>query len=465
MDGHDGIANDYYDASGKLIKSSVDLDVGNKDTHLVREFDPSGKVTGQSMYQDTSAADLRNMALMAASFIPGVAPFAQGIRAATALSHGDILGAVTAGVPALGGLGIEIPGAAEITKYASAANALAKGDVLSAASTLTGSSDLKVASTALNAIKAIDSGNPLAVANAAMAMNDVIKSGPTTTSMNQSQEQIAMGVYNQAIRAGASEDEAMAAANAVINFSVKPTDTTGDTHLVQDNKTGDISAVETKTDASAGDTQEQTSNTLNEIADQTDTTPVDAKSVVGGLNQVAADQVATDQVATNQVPVDQTSATQVQQTAPTTGGLSQVTTPLPDVTQVDDTTTAPVTQQDTQQDTQAKQAATGLTAGSVLKQLAPIITKAATQRPVIKTSAPRTTGGLKTVSKQLTAQQLSSLKPGKPPARVDVSTLQPVRTAVRPTTTAPTKVNVSKLTPITSAARLSNIIANLNKPR
>jgi hypothetical protein len=169
--------------------------------------------------QGASSSDMDKIAplLSIASFIPGLAPFAQGLNALIAVKQGNLLGAALSTLGAAGGAGftdfagIPIGDAKNIlgginalqtgnvaglinsaagyagaslpsefntgVKVLNAANAYSKGDyagLLDAASSLTGSSDAKLAASALRLTNAVNSGNPAALLSAAQAFGSIV---------------------------------------------------------------------------------------------------------------------------------------------------------------------------------------------------------------------------------------------------------------------------------------------------
>jgi len=169
--------------------------------------------------QGASSSDMDKIAplLSIASFVPGLAPFAQGLNALIAVKQGNLLGAALSTLGAAGGAGftdfagIPIGDAKNIlgginalqtgnvaglinsaagyagaslpsefgtgVKVLNAANAYSKGDyagLLDAASSLTGSSDAKLAASALRLTNAVNSGNPAALLSAAQAFGSIV---------------------------------------------------------------------------------------------------------------------------------------------------------------------------------------------------------------------------------------------------------------------------------------------------
>lgn len=127
-----------------------------------------------------SSSDLGSIAplLAIASFIPGVAPFAQGLNALIAAKEGNVLGAI-AGAAGLGGY-------TDVANAARLGSALQSGDPLSIALaganvggvTNVGGIDLKDISKGVGAIKAIESGDPTAILRAASGYMGGSSDGP-----------------------------------------------------------------------------------------------------------------------------------------------------------------------------------------------------------------------------------------------------------------------------------------------
>ena len=165
---------------------------------------PNGKIQVSTWGEDSSDVGFLQPILTVLSFVPGVQPFAIALNAAIALEKGDVLGAV-ASVAGLAGLNEvatiarvakavesgDVLGAAlsaglgsslgnveiadgisvkEVLRVAKAADAISRGDYGSAlmlAGQAFGSEELVLAGQGLNLAKAIESGNPNAIANAA----------------------------------------------------------------------------------------------------------------------------------------------------------------------------------------------------------------------------------------------------------------------------------------------------------
>ena len=152
---------------------------GKGNTGYGVQFDSQGNPIFYT--QGASSSDLGNIAplLSIASFIPGVAPFAQGLNALIAAKQGNILGAV-AGAAGLGGM-------TEVANAARFAGALKSGDPLAIAMAGAnaggisdiGGVDLKDISKTIGAVKAIESGDPLAILRYGM---DALPKGDGLTS-------------------------------------------------------------------------------------------------------------------------------------------------------------------------------------------------------------------------------------------------------------------------------------------
>jgi hypothetical protein len=261
-------------------------------THYYLTYDPA---TGQYKFNTVgaSSSDLEAIQpfLTVASFIPGVAPFAQAANAVIAASQGNYLGAALGGLGAYGSyLGAELAAASNPLSAAAVngmdlasdlatmgsttaqtlanvnlaragiagLNALNTGNVggvldaalsgytqlggtlpsgvatgvqvgnllmavnrgdaagaLNAAGDLAGSSDLKVAASGLRLLNALESGDPLAIVDAATNFGSRVSSGTSNATNN---------AYATAIRSGATPDEALAVANAVSGGDVTGTE-------------------------------------------------------------------------------------------------------------------------------------------------------------------------------------------------------------------------------------------------
>jgi hypothetical protein len=257
--------------------------------------------TGKPIFYTTgaSSSSVAEFAplLAMASFIPGVAPFAQAINAAIAIDNGDPLGALaslagmggytdvataanvakavdTGNFGALAGALLSNPNVSEFANTtmltdtisladvgngANVALNLADGNVagvLSSAGALTGSSDLKVAAAGATIVQELGKENPnFGVIAGAVNSIDQATSGATRSIdagvvggitnrvvddlVTQSGEtDIGSAAYISAINAGASEVEAMDAANAVTGAASGSTGT-ADVNGVVVNKVAD----------------------------------------------------------------------------------------------------------------------------------------------------------------------------------------------------------------------------------
>jgi len=171
---------------------------GKGNTGYGVQFDSQGNPIFYT--QGASSSDIGNIAplLSIASFIPGVAPFAQGLNALIAAKQGNILGAV-AGAAGLGGM-------TEVANAAKFAGALKSGDPLAIAMAGAnaggisdiGGVDLKDISKTIGAVKAIESGDPLAILRYGM---DALPKGDGLTSsigpgnMDEFRENLIPGMF------------------------------------------------------------------------------------------------------------------------------------------------------------------------------------------------------------------------------------------------------------------------------
>jgi hypothetical protein len=152
---------------------------GKGNTGYGVQFDSQGNPIFYT--QGASSSDIGQIAplLSIASFIPALAPFAQGLNALIAAKQGNILGAV-AGAAGLGGM-------TEVANAAKFAGALKSGDPLAIAMAGAnaggisdiGGVDLKDISKTIGAVKAIESGDPLAILRYGM---DALPKGDGLTS-------------------------------------------------------------------------------------------------------------------------------------------------------------------------------------------------------------------------------------------------------------------------------------------
>jgi hypothetical protein len=221
---------------------------------------------------DTGQGALISAALTMASFIPGVQPFAQAAGALWAASQGNTIGAL-ASLAGMGGYNnvstaLNVANAVDRGDLLSAAtslmsnstisnsvgnvtldgnitlrdvgnaanlvNSISTGNVsgmLSSAGALTNSADLNTAAAAVRVITAIESGNIAGAVNAAAGLNNTLNAANNLNNrevVTNIASSVAEGVnsgtdeattwgsiYNSAITAGASEQEAIDAANFI----------------------------------------------------------------------------------------------------------------------------------------------------------------------------------------------------------------------------------------------------------
>jgi len=234
---------------------------GSGNTGYRVQFTPDGKpifyTTG------ASSSDIGQIApfLAIAQFIPGVAPFAMALNAAIAIDQGDVLGGL-ASMAGLGGYtdiatGLRVAkaidqgdmgalamsllqnetvgqmaGSTMLTDTISLADAgnaysvadnVSKGNyagALNSLGTLTGSADTKTAGAALNLVNAINSGNEVAIINAVAGLNNTIKAADNLANANIAKSvatSVSSGAdaFVQAKQAGATDEDALSAANTV----------------------------------------------------------------------------------------------------------------------------------------------------------------------------------------------------------------------------------------------------------
>ena len=171
---------------------------GKGNTGYGVQFDAKGNPIFYT--QGASSSDIGQLApfLTLASFVPGLAPFAQGINALIAAKQGNILGAV-AGAAGLGGM-------SEIANAAKFAGALKSGDPLSilmaganaGGVTDVGGFDLKDISKTIGGIKAIESGDPLAILRygmSALPKGDNLTSSFGPGDMDEFRENLIPGMF------------------------------------------------------------------------------------------------------------------------------------------------------------------------------------------------------------------------------------------------------------------------------
>lgn len=259
----------------------------------------TGKPEFTSYGRDSSGLGALSAVLTVASFIPGVQPFAMLANAAIAASQGNTLGALAslagaggftnvatalnvANAVDKGNIGAVVTtllanptvanaaGSTMLTDTISLADvgsainiaaAVEKGDlaaVLTGAGKLTGSADLTTAGTAAEIINAVQTGNIGALTNSVMKLNGTINAAENlnntetiTTLVNNVTNgsitdsgavDLGEATYVAAINAGATEEEALNAANAVTNTNA----VTGNNNTTT-TKTGDV-----KTDIMSG---------------------------------------------------------------------------------------------------------------------------------------------------------------------------------------------------------------------
>jgi hypothetical protein len=140
---------------------------GKGNTGYGVQFDAQGNPVFYTKGASSSDFDKFAPLLTLASFVPGLAPFAQGINALISAKQGNVLGAI-AGAAGLGNMA-GISGMADVAKAARFASAVKSGDPLAIAFsganlggvTNIGGVDLKDISKTIGGIKAIQSGDPL----------------------------------------------------------------------------------------------------------------------------------------------------------------------------------------------------------------------------------------------------------------------------------------------------------------
>jgi hypothetical protein len=265
-----------YDGKGKIEGNRLDAGVtytGKGGTTYQITYDENGKPRFTTSGFSTS--DLGTVAplLQIASFIPGVAPFAMAANAAIAASQGNVFGAL-ASLAGMGGYtnlatGLNVANAVNNKDVGALAGALLSNPSINAAAgstmltdtisfadlgnaanlainidngnwagalnsvgSLTGSSDLKVAASAATIITELGKENPniSAILNATQTITNA-----TSSASNNVNAEVLGGITNRvvddlsslggndlgsstyisAVNAGATDEEAMAAANAV----------------------------------------------------------------------------------------------------------------------------------------------------------------------------------------------------------------------------------------------------------
>jgi hypothetical protein len=275
------LINDYGERGGVGDAWSGTY-AGKGNTAFRTTFDANGKpifyTTGAS---SSDVGDLAPLLAMA-QFIPGVAPFAMAINAAIAIDSGDVLG----GLASLAGMS----GFSDVATGLRVAKAIDQGDMgalamsllqnetvgtlagstmltdtisladagnaynavinvqngnyagaLTSVGTLTNSADIKTAGAALNLVNALNSGNEVNIINAAAGLNNTIKAAD-----NLSNAAIAKSVatsvssgadaFVQAKNAGATDADALSAANTVTGTDAGTSVSTTKNTQVVDNR-------------------------------------------------------------------------------------------------------------------------------------------------------------------------------------------------------------------------------------
>jgi hypothetical protein len=212
------LISDYDRASGNAFSGTF---AGEGNTAYRVDMSTGKPIVYTTGASSSDVGDLQ-MLLAAASFVPGVAPFAQGLNAAISAGQGNYTGAILgalgagqsagltdiAGIPisdaknivgginaidkgnlaglvnsAAGYAGASLPSEVRTgLNLANAANAFANNDyagLANAAASLTGSGDAKLAASALRMTEAFNkfnaTGDPTAMMNAAQAFNNTIQ--------------------------------------------------------------------------------------------------------------------------------------------------------------------------------------------------------------------------------------------------------------------------------------------------
>jgi hypothetical protein len=186
-----------YDRAGGDIWSGTFAGKGN--TAYGVKFQPDG--TPIFYTQGASSSDLGTLAplLSMASFIPGVAPFAQGLNALIAAKSGNPLGAI-AGFAGLGGF-TDVANAARFASAAQSGDPLAM--VMAGANmggvTDVGGVNLGDVSKSIGAVKAIQSGDPLAMLRygmGAIPKGDSLTSSLGPGNMDEFRENLIPGYFS-----------------------------------------------------------------------------------------------------------------------------------------------------------------------------------------------------------------------------------------------------------------------------
>lgn len=183
-----------------------------------------------------------------------------GVGALNALQTGNLAGLANASLSGYTQLGGTLPsGLTTGVQFANLATAIDKGDIagaLNAAGDLSGSKDLKTASVAASVMRAIESGDSNAIINSLInAENAIGKTGSTAST--ESTSGITNRTYDETIldagvkaftdakAIGASDEDAMAAANAatdsaMIDLANSSSIVSGSSVLAKDTEFGDL---------------------------------------------------------------------------------------------------------------------------------------------------------------------------------------------------------------------------------
>lgn len=298
----------------------------------------TGKPEFQTYGKDTGVTKQIGAILSVASFIPGVQPFAMIANAALAASQGNVVGALASLAGAGGYTNVatalnvanaiqsgnptaivstllsnpnvaNAAGATMLTDTISLADvgtalnvvdAASKGNfaaVLTGAGTLLNSADLQTAGTAAELLQAVQSGNVGAITNSLMRLSstiaaadnlnnkdtvsDLVSNVNKSTVSDYGEDDLGAAAYAAAISAGATEEEALAASNAVTNSiasigsDTKVTSETGDVKTdlmsgVTMSNVDDIDVWSGLSDAIKDATERNTLNISNDQADDLD---------------------------------------------------------------------------------------------------------------------------------------------------------------------------------------------------
>jgi len=280
-----------YDGKGRIVGSTLDAGstyTGKGGTSYQITYDDQGKPRFTTTGFSTNSLGTIAPLLQIASFIPGVAPFAMAANAAIAASQGNVFGALASlagmggytnlatglnvanavnnkDVGALAGALLSNPtiaGAAANTMLTdtisfadlgNAANLAVNIDnknwtgALSSVASLTGSSDARVAASALTIATELGKDNPnfSAILNAAQTIQNTTSSASRNVNADvvggitnrvvddvSTLGDLGTSAYVAAINAGATPEEALAAANTVTDNLSSGTGTTGSSGVV-----------------------------------------------------------------------------------------------------------------------------------------------------------------------------------------------------------------------------------------